>query len=234
MSIATMKKKSLQKYNVMSTGYKNFSINGAYRNQGWVGQTTLSRSLPKTLMNGPTERGHGGCCGTYRITPIVTSAVYSTNNNTVIKSSVLSYDGMIATQFRWIRRPQPYTSVKPDTNHNLNNQSDYINRLTRSTSAPSCTSNPNAYQLSQQQQPCNSCKINPSLFKNYINTPQSFSQPYPNSITKPDSDFVPISEGEYLVQLTGSCTQADVEFQALQNLSSSNCNIPYACNTKVN
>ena len=232
MSISTLKKKSLQKYNNVSVGQKNFSLNGTHRSQGWVGQTTLSRSLPRTLMNGPTERGCGGCCGTYNKTPIVTSAVTSTNNNSVIKSSVLSYDGMIATQFRWIRRPQPYTSVKPDINHNLGHQSDYISRLTRTTTASACTNSPNKNQ--QKQRSCNSCSVNPVIFKSHSNTPQSFAQPYSNPITKPESDYVPISQGEYLVQLNGTCTKADVEFQALQNLSSSNCNVPYACTTKVN
>jgi hypothetical protein len=231
MSLATLKKKSLQKYNNMSVGQKNFSLNGTHRNQGWVGQTTLSRSLPRTLMNGPTERGCGGCCGTYNKTPIVTSAVTSTNDNSVIKSSVLSYDGMIATQFRWIRRPQPYTNVKPDTNHNLNDQSDYISRLTRTRSA--CNTIPSKNQKSPQR-PCNSCSVDPIIFKSYSNTPQSFAQPYPNSITKPESDYVPISQGEYLEQLNGSCTKIDVEFQALQNLSSSNCSVPFACTTMVN
>ncbi len=229
MSISTLKKKSLQKYNVMSTGYKNFSLNGTHRSQGWVGQSNLSRSLPRTLMNGPTERGHGGCDGTYNITPIVTSAVTSLNDDSVIKSSVLSYDGMMATQFRWIRRPQPYTSVKPDTNHHLNNQSDYINRLTRLTTAQTCNDT-----QPQKQRPCKSCSVDPILFRSYSNTPQSFAQPYPNPITKPDSDFVPISQGDYLVQLNRSCTQIDDEFQALQNLSSSNCSVPFACTTMVN
>lgn len=218
----------------MSVGQKNFSLNGTHRSQGWVGQTNLSRSLPRTLMNGPAERGSGGCDGTYNKTSIVTSAVTSTNDNNVLKSSVLSYDGMIATQFRWIRRPQPYTSVKPDANHHLNHQSDYIRHLTRTTSAPACTSTPNKYQLSQQQRPCNSCSVDPIIFRSYSNTPQTFAQPYSNPITKPESDYVPISQGEYLVQLHGSCTQADLEFKALQNLSSSNCNIAFACSSKVN
>jgi len=230
MSLVTLKKKSAQRYNAMSVGQKQFSLNGTHRSQGWVGQTNLSRSLPRTLMNGPTERGHGGCCGQYNRTPVVTSAVTSTNNNQVIKPSVLSYDGMIATQYRWIRRPEPYTNVKPDANHHLNDQGDYISRLTRTTTALSCA---NA-SASNPIRSCGNCVIDQSAFRSYSNTPQSFAQPYPNPITKSDRDFVPISQGEYLVQLNGTCTNIDVSFQSLQNLSSTKCNVPYACTTKVN
>ena len=47
-----------------------FSTSNNQRNQGWVGQTSLSRSLmPSTYktINGhiPVAKGNGGCCGTY-------------------------------------------------------------------------------------------------------------------------------------------------------------------------
>ena len=61
MSIATLKRKTQAKYNNMSVGNTHgFSINGTHRNQGYVGQTSLSRSLPRTLMKGNAVRGHGG------------------------------------------------------------------------------------------------------------------------------------------------------------------------------
>ena len=44
MSIATLNRKTKEKLNVLSAGRKQFSINGSYRNQGWVGQLSLSRS----------------------------------------------------------------------------------------------------------------------------------------------------------------------------------------------
>ena len=66
MSIVALKKKTAAKYNNMSVNTKEgFSLNGTRRLQGYVGQTSLSRSLPRTLMRGTTIRGHGGCCGTY-------------------------------------------------------------------------------------------------------------------------------------------------------------------------
>ena len=122
MSIATLKKKTFAEYNNNSVGYRNFSINGTTRNQGWVGQTSLSRSLIKTPMVGITPRGvGGGCCGKYPIHIVYPSGIDYFNNNSVIKPSVLSNYGSIATHYRWITRPQPYTTVKPDNNLSLNN-----------------------------------------------------------------------------------------------------------------
>jgi len=133
MSIATLKKKTQTKYNNMSVGERQFSINGTHRSQGYVGQTSLSRSLPRTLMKGNVAIGHGGCCGKFKKTPIVQSAVISVENPNVVKSSVLGTSGMISTKYAWIKRPQPYTTVKPDNNQNNNSQSDYITYLVDKT-----------------------------------------------------------------------------------------------------
>lgn len=133
MSIATLKKKTLQSYKIMSSGFRTFSLNGTHRSQGFVGQTSLSRSLPKTPMKGNVACGHGGCCGKYNITPVVQSAVISLNNPNVVKSSVINTSGMIETKYRWINRPQPFAVVKPDSNYHLNTQSDYISYLKKKT-----------------------------------------------------------------------------------------------------
>ena len=99
MSIATLKRKSLVKYNNMSVGSPNgFSLNGTHRNQGYIGQTSLSRHLSRTLMKGSTVRGGGGCCGTYYQPGIVQSAVTSLEDSTVVKTSVLGTKGMIDTK----------------------------------------------------------------------------------------------------------------------------------------
>jgi hypothetical protein len=47
----------------------------------------------------------------------------------LIKRSVIDNDGMIATKYRWIRRPAPITTVKEDTTQNRNTQQDYINHV---------------------------------------------------------------------------------------------------------
>jgi hypothetical protein len=134
MSIATLKKKSQTQYKNMSVGMTGFSLNGTYRNQGYIGQTSLSRSLPRTLMKGNVAKGHGGCCGKYNLATIIrTPEMACLEDNSVVKSSVLNTKGMIKTKYRWITRPAPFTSVKPDTNNNLNKQSDYITNLASKT-----------------------------------------------------------------------------------------------------
>ena len=125
MSIATLKKKTQAKYFDHSVGTQGFSLNGTYRNQGYVGQTMLSRSLPRTPMNGNIPCGSGGCCGKYNITPIVQSAVISQEDSTVVKSSVVGTYGMMSTKYRWLRRPQPFITVKPDNNQ-IRSHYDYI------------------------------------------------------------------------------------------------------------
>ena len=223
MSIATLKRKTAEKYNNSSVGQRQFSLNGGYRNQGWVGQTSLSRSLPSTPMRGNVPRGHGGCCGTYVEGTIVQSAVTSQNDNRVIKSSVLDNDGMIATKYRWITRPQPYTSVKPDNNHNLNNQGDYIWILSRAQQCSTCApSSPPSNVIT-----CNNCNT-AALLKSRINTPQSFARPYTNATTKPESDLVAIDQSNYITQSSGCCTNLDIEFNQLQNQTSTN-STPFAC-----
>lgn len=134
MSIVTLKRKTETTYKNMSSGEKQFSLNGTLRNQGYVGQTSLSRSLPKTLMKGNVACGHGGCCGTYYNGPIIQSAVISLNDPTVVKSSVINTSGMLDTKYRWITRPQPFAVVKPDSNNPFDG-SDYVNYLKQKTLA---------------------------------------------------------------------------------------------------
>jgi hypothetical protein len=111
MSIVTLKNKSSVKYNNMSVGEPQFSLNGGFRSQGWVGQTMLSRSLPRTLMKGNVPRGHGGCCGKFQNNNIIQSGVTSLNDPNIIKKSSLNTMGMINTHYRWVRRPNLYEKV---------------------------------------------------------------------------------------------------------------------------
>jgi len=136
MSIVVLKRKTQAQYNNMSVGMPAFSLNGTHRSQGFVGQTSLSRTLVRSLARGSTLRGHGGCCGTYPICNIKRSPDMSTlENNHVVKSSVLDTNGMLMTKHRWIRRPYPYARVKPDATQNTLDQGDYIDSLARSTLA---------------------------------------------------------------------------------------------------
>jgi len=141
MSIATLKRKTNAQYNNMSVSQKQFSLNGGYRNQGYVGQNLISRSLPKTLMRGDTMRGHGGCCGTYFTRTPIQSAVTTTEDPNIIKSSVIGTDGMIQEKYRWVTRPQPFSIVKPDDTLNMNTQGQYIRVVANTTIA--ALNNPN-------------------------------------------------------------------------------------------
>jgi hypothetical protein len=133
MSIVTLKRKTYAKYNNNSVSHLNFSLNGTHRSQGYVGQDTRGRSLPKTIMKGNTPKGHGGCCGKYLIKPIVQSAVTSLNNPSVIKPSVLGTYGLIETKYRWIDRPQPFSTTKPNSSFSkiVGTQQQYIEKLSK-------------------------------------------------------------------------------------------------------
>lgn len=106
MSIVTLKKKTNATYQTMSTNKTQFSLNGNYRNQGYVGQNLISRS---------------------------TSCISSTEDIRYTKKSVVGNTGMLMTKYRWIRRPQPFTSVKKDDGKLLHDQNTYIQQLTQKT-----------------------------------------------------------------------------------------------------
>ena len=198
MSIVALKRKTEAKYNNMSVGQKNgFSINGTHRNQGYIGQTSLSRSLPRTLMKNGTAKGHGGCYGTYFMGNIIQSAVTSTEDSTVVKKSSMNTSGMLSSRNKWLGRSYPYTVVKPDNNNNLNSQSDYIARLQKSTvkDADACyvTKTVDTYGGN-----CNSLSN--------LTTQCTYA--------KPESEYVAISQGEYMYKLHNKCADLDVVYVA--------------------
>ncbi len=156
MSLATLKKKTAAKYNNSSVygGFSNnqgFSLYGTRRNQGYVGQDTLGRSLPRTIMKNSDVHGNGGCCGTYNVTGIVQSSVKSQNDSSVVKPTVLNTKGMLAERQCRLRRCSLSTSgsiltqqttVKPDDNLNNSDQSSYIlkkkENMITAVDSPSC------------------------------------------------------------------------------------------------
>lgn len=218
MSIATMKRKTAAKYNNMSVGAPNgFSLNGTHRSQGYVGQSTQSRSLPTTLMKGNVIRGHGGCCGTYPIHPIVQSAVRSTEDSTVVKSSVVNTSGMLSTQYRWIRRPQPFATVKPDVNRHTGDQSTHIHRLEQKTlsEVAACTG------TTKPVKDCHPCKaLDAKAFTQNI-----LSVKDAHHVTKPIEEHVAISQGDYLLKLDKKCGLLD----DAKRIPSAVRKIPFAC-----
>ena len=213
MSIATLKKKTQAQYNNSSVGQKAFSLNGTHRSQGYVGQTSLSRSLPRTLMNGPTPRGHGGCCGKYYTGHIIQSAVTSLNDPTIVKGSVISTKGMLEEKLHCISNIQEtyfistgplsqYSVVKPDNNQHLNHQSNYITSLAKKA-------------IKNADLPCN---IHHDMSLNHCNKgcansdPSFFRGPSYITYTKAKRDFAPISQSEHLTNKATKCTINDKTF----------------------
>lgn len=95
MSIVAQKRNSRRfKASISGRGTKGFSLNGGMRNQGWVGQTNLSRSHVGTVFRGAFPMGNGGCCGTYVINT-QNSGRGHTNDSEIIKRSTMNTRGLI-------------------------------------------------------------------------------------------------------------------------------------------
>ena len=92
MSIVALKRKTEARYNNLSVNQKQFSINGTTRNQGYIGQTSLSRSLIHTPSKGAVLKDFNG---RYANPNIKASETISLEDNTVVKPSVLSFKGMM-------------------------------------------------------------------------------------------------------------------------------------------
>lgn len=127
MSIVALKRKTAAKYNNNSVGQAQFSIVGTHRSQGFIGQSTQSRSLTRTLMRGNTARGSGGCCGMYPKAIITSSEICTTEDSNVVKISSKGNLGMLMTKHRWVRRPYPFSDTKTVATGTVS-QSDYIER----------------------------------------------------------------------------------------------------------
>jgi hypothetical protein len=226
MSIVALKRKTAAMYKNMSVGQTNFSINGTTRNQGYIGQTSQSRSLTHTPHKGATAKGSGGCCGQYENSvDIPASEICCLEDNSVVKKSVLSSRGMLATKNRWISRPYPHASVKPDYNRNINDQGDYVTRLVKKT-----VSNIKKIEeedtlcpqvLPKTQAPCTTPLHNASgapLFS------KSTMNKCPKDLT-PETKHNFISQSEHIIFLHNKCADQDVVY--VEN--SGKLNTPFAC-----
>lgn len=181
MSIVTLKRKTQAKYNNVSVGKNVFSINGVFRNQGYVGQTSHGRSISI-----PSEQSSGVCCGT--------------EDSSTVKKSVLSTSGMLRTKYRWITRPQPYTSVKSDVNNNTSDQSTYITKkIKRTINEIKKANDPNDASCT------NVNTVAPSPCVSNIMTHKKVCD-----YTRDASEYLPISYGEYIMQLGDACQENDL------------------------
>jgi len=222
MSLATLKKKTFAKYNIMSVGSKNggFSLNGTRRSQGYVGQTMLGRHFPSTPMRGNVARGSGGCCGHYLNGTIVQSGVCfptnpidgsSANNNpNIVKRSVLETRGHIQTKYRWVRRGYPYSTVKPDATLDNNSQQEYIENL--STKTVACLKG--SYTIEgpvvrpvciNRTKPFGTTIRVPKCWRPFTKTPE-----YTNKLGA-------IQQGKFIQALSGLCKENDVKPTTVNN-----------------
>jgi hypothetical protein len=133
MSIATLKKKTAAKYNNSSVNQRQFALNGTHRNQGFIGQTSFSRTNLSTPASGVAFHGYGTCCSTYKISELATTSINSTEDSSVVKPSVLSSKGMIEKRTMWARRSYPFSSTKPGDDLNLSSGADYITHKRQQT-----------------------------------------------------------------------------------------------------
>lgn len=192
MSLATFKKKTQTQYRNMSVGQQGFSLNGTHRSQGYIGQTSLSRSLPRTLAKGNTIRGHGGCGGTYPVYPSIISAVNSTEDISVVKKSTLSNKGMLDTKYRWIRRPLPFSSV----GMKQVDQTDYLKYLKQKTIQENISKDSLCKHIESDN--CN------------VSTCEYVSSKVSQTIHKPKSDYLAISQEEHIQNINSRCTILDI------------------------
>ena len=226
MSIATLKRKTLAKYNNSSVGQPQFSLNGTHRNQGYVGQTMLSRSLPRTLMKGNVIRGHGGCCGHYQIKPIVQSSVNYQENSRVVKPSVLNTAGMIENKYQCIGYCSSGTNVCDGSmkrvNHVLKtkNSYNYTQEAYIKKRVKDAMNDTNA---------CNLIHKDDHIIDVYCDKTLKLKRSTICKITKSDKECkIPMSSGEYTIYLNNECVVNDV-YENLTGASNSRIGMPFTC-----
>ena len=166
MSIATLKRKSQAKYNNSLGSDTIFSISWTHRNQGYVGQTSLSRS---------------------------SSDINCTEDSTVVKKSSMGTKGMINSKYRWIRRPAPYSSVKPDVNNLTSVQSEYINNLSKKTI--------NEIKKGNDPNDTSCTNVNTSTLSSCFNCDK----------TRSKNEYLPISSGEYIQEINDKCQDYNIK-----------------------
>lgn len=189
MSIVTLKKKSRSfQDHISGRGHDGFSLVGGHRNIGVVGPTNLAKSVTRTQFRGNAPMGHGGCCGTYKVS-ICNSGSCSTNDPAIIKSTVKNTKGAILKQYKWIHSAYPHFWVKPDDSMPENySQGIYIRNLTAKNSTcvldkmdtgiKNCDSYVDKYQ--EVQVPILEYIYPPSLLSSTLDTTTLTGQPYGN------------------------------------------------------
>ncbi len=213
MSIATLKRKTQAQYNNSSVGQPQFSLNGTRRSSGYVGQDMLGRSLVRSLSRNGALKGHGGCCGKYPTPQIITSPEMACLNDTkIVKSSSLNTIGLLMSRYRWLRRPQPYSTTKPSNNLNNNDQGSYIDYLARKTLADS-----SGCHIIRTDIP-KTCDCSVTNYNANINSGRN------PKIVKSEEHTGSLNASEYIRRLDRKCTEND-EYKIVKPTRG----IPFGC-----
>jgi hypothetical protein len=214
MSLATFKKKSQVLYQNLSVRQNGFSLNGGHRSAGYIGQSTQSRHLTRTLMKGNVIRGNGGCCGTYLVKNVAPSELACLNNPNVIKPSVENTEGMLHTKYKWFWSGRQ--SVKPDCNQSAV-QSDYTSKIAKQTI--NCIDKLNETVKTVPTVKTVNCKTLPTLAR--PRNQSGFTGTLRQRPICPNTKADPyLSQGQYIQQMDKACTVND------PNPVSANCNCP--------
>jgi len=120
MSIATLKRKTMGGGNprldpISGVGAKGFSLNGGHRNIGAVGQFRMVSNVTRTPFRGIQPMGHGGFNGEYYKKPS-NSGSCCANDDSIIKPSSLTTEGLIDVKYKWTKSQYPRYWVKDDDN----------------------------------------------------------------------------------------------------------------------
>jgi hypothetical protein len=139
MSINVLKRKS-RRYQapISGQGKTGFSLVGTRRNIGVVGPTNLAKSVTRTRervvhvgrgRDGVSvPQGHGGCCGTYKVS-VSNSGSCCTNDPSIVKKSVKNTQGMIDTKHKWMKSKYPNWWVQTNSETNSGTQGQYIEEV---------------------------------------------------------------------------------------------------------
>lgn len=209
MSIVALKRKAATQYNNLSVNQSQFSINGTTRNQGYVGQTSLSRSLTHTPHKGSVAKDFNGL---YANPNIKASETISTENNTVVKKSVINNRGLLATKYRWINRPNPYSSVKVDSGRLANDQLDYITRLRKKTLAEianNCPPDEAKTNGTITQKVCSTTIKTANGFPIFSRKTLGLGVAAGCTVAKPESTLAAISQSQKILNLVEDCNTLD-------------------------
>lgn len=120
MSLVVLKRKSQIRNSKISSerfSKNGFSLNNPRRVESKSGRGRVQTQTP---MKGTDYRGHGGCCGTFKINPVKSQYVnddvferdFTLSDKVNTGISVKNHHGSIATRYKWLNGTYPNYVVK--------------------------------------------------------------------------------------------------------------------------